>query len=205
MNPVPPNQLVPGRRYYIQLTNPDPGESGKKVGAFIKHIPRYDGNYGRVYFRELTDIPGAVLPSGFGTEENIFSDSPRMMYFEVKADDIQKRFEQRAFEEILGQDTQYDDDMKEATLGLTMPGSVRSEKIRTFKKPTITKSKPRTVGLDDLAVRVLSKKQYPDQRPPPGGGKRSRRKRSRSKRSRSKRSRSKRSRRARKSRKYKNN
>ena len=176
MNPVPANQLVPGKRYYIQLTNPGPGESGKKVGTFVRHEP-YNGPgqiFGRVYFRELTNVPGAILPSGLGTaEENIFSDSPRMMmYFEVKAEAIRDYSQKRAaFKQTL---------RKKPTLTKVPINIVRSKPIGN-------------VGLNEVEADVLGQQMFPEWKPP-GGGKRSRCMRSRSKRSRSKRSRSKRSR-----------
>ena len=162
MIPVPADQLVPGRRYYIQDIRPKPGDSGKKIGTFVRHEP--NNGFGRVYFRELSDISGAKMPSGLGWRtENYFSEnSATFLFFDANAkNDIIERFEQRAFEKILGQNDN--------------PHGVRD----TDKKP---------VGLPESAVKTLSSEFYGN-KPPPGGGKRSRRRKKSRKSRKSKRSR----------------
>jgi hypothetical protein len=166
MNPVPANQLVPGRRYYIQYTNPDPGTSGKKVGTFVRYEP-YNGPgqiFGRVYFRELTDIPGAVLPSGLGAiKENIFSDSPVMMYFEVKADAIREYSQKRAaFKQTL---------RKKPTLTKVPINIVRSKPIGN-------------VGVNEAEADILGQQMFPEWKPPGGGKRRRSRKHRKSKKTR---------------------
>ena len=92
MNRLHANQLVPGRRYYIQDILLGPGYSGKKIGTFVRYEP-YNGPFqifGRVYFKELSDIPGAQMPSGLGNiTERYFSDNPAaFLFFEPQAEAI---------------------------------------------------------------------------------------------------------------------
>jgi len=200
MIPVPANQLVPGRQYYIQDDHPIPAImqpnvifSGKKIGTFVRYQPGpHPGILGQVYFRNLTDIPGAQMPSGLGNQAN--SNYPdTFLFFEPQAEAIRNRFEQGVFETILGEDVD-----NEVTLNnpygilpqplgnLSNDSSVRENKIKTHKKATFRK----TVGLPVSAVKSISRKFYKGN-PPPGGG---RRRKSRK---------SKKSRRGRRSRKYK--
>jgi hypothetical protein len=201
MNPVPANELVQGKRYYIQSDHPLIAESqpnvifsGKKIGTFDRYQPGpHPGILGQVYFTNLTDIPGAQMPSGLGTiANNKYPDT--FSFFEPQAEAIRNRFEQGVFETILGEDVD-----NEVTLNnpygilpqplgnLSNDSSVRENKIKTHKKATFRK----TVGLPVSAVKSISRKFYKGN-PPPGGGRRSRRRRK-----------SRKSRRGRRSRKYK--
>ena len=202
MNPVHANELVPGRRYYIQSDHPlmavmQPNVifSGKKIGTFDRYQPGpHPGILGNVYFTNLTDIPGAQMPSGLGTQSNNkYPDT--YLFFEPQANDIRNRFEQGVFETILGEDDNNEVTLSNPYGALPQPlgnlsnDSVRENKIKTHKKPTFGKKK--TVGLPVSAVKSISRKFYKGN-PPPGGGKRSRRRRK-----------SRKSRRTRRSRKYK--
>jgi len=198
MNPVPAHQLVPGRQYYIQanhplmaVTQPNVIFSGKKIGTFDRYQPGpHPGILGQVYFTNLTDIPGAQMPSGLGAlASNNYPDT--FLFFEPQADDIRNRFEQGVFETILGEDDNNEVTLSNPYGALPQPlgnlsnDSVRENKIKTHKKPTFGK---KTVGLPVSAVKSISRKFYKGNRPP-GGGRRRRK--------------SRRTRRGRQSRKYK--
>lgn len=136
MNPVPANQLIPGRRYYIQQQNVlsdmmTVPKSGKKIGTFI----RYDPDIGRVFFKKLADLPGAQMPSGFGDGERDFSDM--CLFFEPQSEAIRERVEQRAFKKILGK----------PNIGLEFPAAYKQEY---------------TVGLDNVAADVITNDLYPN-------------------------------------------